>query len=396
MIQKISFIACAFFTIFFSCKGNHDFETIKANELFSISYGKFDDELNMFSLSSVGAMHTNMTMRDGFFYIANGEAKKIMEMNSYGDLLTIFYNTNETDQERQSDESASLRKKAIRYPFNNLGAIAVDSRKHVYVASEMPKERQEKDGGLLYSQVVLKFSRDGESEDFIGQQGLGSMPFPFIKNIYTTRRDELVVVCVSTGGLIVYWFSEAGKLLYEAPIIAKELPSLKDAPNAVASMPEAIPDCEKRKLFVKVDYYAPRIDFDSKAETGIDYVQTRVYALDIEKGMYDEGISIPPYEETVVKEYDKLIFRLPFDFLGAVKGGWLFFMIANDKGFSVQAVNVETGKTISRNTALSHKDLLYSSFSLSDAGILSALLINDDKAHVVWYHFDSLLAPLPQ
>lgn len=389
-MKKFILLAVATFVLFLSCKNKTDFESINANELFSLSYGKFDDELNMFALSTVGSMHTNMTMRDGFFYIANGEARKIMEMNSYGDLLTLFYNASENEQ----NANTSSQKKLIRYPFNNLGPIAADSRKYVYVASEVPKERQEKEAGFLYNQVVLKFSRDGENEDFIGQQGLGSMPFPFIKNIYTTRRDELVVVCVSPDGLIAYWFSEAGKLLYETTIVAKELPPLKDNANAVASMPEAIPDCEERKIYVKADYYAPRIDLDSKAETGIDFVETKLYTLDIEKGAYDEGIIIPPYEETVSKEYDKLVFRLPYDFLGSVKDGWLFFMISNDKGFSVQAVNLASGEIISRNILLSHKDLLYSSFALSDAGILSALLINDDKAHVVWYHFDTLLASL--
>jgi len=78
--------------LFVSCKRSNVVESVDENELFSISYGNFEDQLNMFDLTNVGNIHTSMTMRDGFFYIANGEAGKIMELNSYGDLLTLYYN----------------------------------------------------------------------------------------------------------------------------------------------------------------------------------------------------------------------------------------------------------------------------------------------------------------
>ena len=62
--------------------------SVGENELFRLEYGSFEDELNLFSLSGTGSVNTYMAMRDGFFYIANGESKKIMELNSYGDLLS--------------------------------------------------------------------------------------------------------------------------------------------------------------------------------------------------------------------------------------------------------------------------------------------------------------------
>ncbi|MBP3709805.1 MAG: hypothetical protein J6I73_05315 [Treponema sp.] len=400
----------AFAALAVSCNKSNVIESVEETELFSLSYGYFDDELNMFSISDVGNIHTNMTMRDGFFYIANGEAGKIMELNSYGDLLTLYYNEDDSESVNSIFQSASFPaaveqssgssvRKAISYPFNKPGAIAVDSRKYMYIASEMPKERQEKDesGMLLYSQIVLRFSRNGNAEDFIGQQGVGGTPFSFIKNIYTTNDDELVVVCATNNGLTAYWFSENGVLLYEIPLLEKDVPLMPDASaNAeiIAMMQEAIPDYSSRTLFIKVDYYTPRIDEDAKIESGIDYVQTIIFPLSIETGQYGTPITIPPYEETISADYSKLVFRLPYDFLGVSSSGWLFFIISTSNGFNVEMVQPSSQKILQRQFNINHDNMLYYSLSLSDAGIISALFIEKEKARVVWWRTDSLTAAI--
>ena len=126
-------------------------------------------------------------MRDGFFYIANGESQKIMEMNSYGDLLTLFFNEESglVPDLELSEDSVDTTRKAISYPFNILGPIAVDSQKTVYVVDSLPPEQQVfgTDENLLFRQVVLRFSSDGKVLDYIGQQGVGGTPFPYIKKI---------------------------------------------------------------------------------------------------------------------------------------------------------------------------------------------------------------------
>jgi len=76
MIQKIAACMIVFSVCFFSCKNSPSVESVKEDELFSLSYGRFEDQLNMFDLADIGNVHTSMTMRDGFFYIANGEAEK--------------------------------------------------------------------------------------------------------------------------------------------------------------------------------------------------------------------------------------------------------------------------------------------------------------------------------
>ena len=61
-----------------------------------------------------------------------------------------------------------------------------NSKKCIYTVCTIPRNRQEQgEGGILYSQPVLRFTRDGSSVDYIGQQGPGGTPFPHIRNIYT-------------------------------------------------------------------------------------------------------------------------------------------------------------------------------------------------------------------
>ena len=217
MIRKITSVllisACIIFT---SCLGNETVQSINETELFSLPYGKFEEQLSVSDLNNVGDVRFGITMQDGFFYIINGEAKKIMELNSYGDLLTLFYN--------EDSETASLLEKSnkpaesvhheVSYPFDYPGMLAVDSYKNIYTVCSIPRDRQElsDDGNTLYSQTVLRFARDGSSLEYIGQQGPGGTPFPFIKNIYTTSKDELVVTAVDTEGTVVYWFATDGFL----------------------------------------------------------------------------------------------------------------------------------------------------------------------------------------
>ena len=67
-----------------------------------------------------------------------------MELNSYGDLLTLYYNEPEGESETRSMQNTASKRKSIAYPFTDPGAIAVDSRKRMYVVSTMPKSGRKK------------------------------------------------------------------------------------------------------------------------------------------------------------------------------------------------------------------------------------------------------------
>ena len=401
MNKKISFAAFLGLSIsilFTSCLGNETVQSISETELFKIPYGKFEEQLSVSDLNNVGNVRYGINMRDGFFYIINGEAKKIMELNSYGDLLTLFYNEDSEiasllNKSNRADESIHHE---VSYPFDYTGMLAVDSNKNIYTVCSIPRDRQElsDDGKTLYSQTVLRFARDGSSVEYIGQQGPGGTPFPFIKNIYTTSRDELVVTSVSTEGTIVYWFASDGFLKYMVPVETKSVPTLSnvdDTSNQFWTISNVIPDPATYKLYVQIDYYTTYLDEDSKVQSGVNFVQSLLYPLNVEIGNYEAPVTIPPYEESVVSDYSRLTYRIPYDFLGVTKNGWKFFIVKTEKGFNIEMIQSETQRILRRQFNVDHNNMLFDTMSLSLDGIITALYLEKESARIVWYRTDNLI-----
>jgi hypothetical protein len=390
-------------TVVTGCSRSKNVASVNRNELFTLKYGSFEDELNVFNLSDVGTVNTAMTMRDGFFYIANGESKKIMELNSYGDLLNLYYNEdfNHKPSFANKNDSQNTTRKAIVYPFNTLGPIAVDSRKYLYAVDTLPQDRQEQDTEkrLLLSHIILRFSSDGVFMDYLGQQGPGGTPFPFIKNIYTTKNNELVVVCTTNDGTVVYWFNTNGFLLFTIPITTKTVPdpyTKTDSPGGYVSVENVIPDQLSRTLYLKIDYFENTLDPTLKVQSSIDYTHTLVYPLAVETGRYAAPVEIPSYEDSVSDGMSKELYDLPYDFLGVTDNGWFIFIVPTETGYMVQAVEAGGQKILKRSIALDNSKMLYYSFSLSDSGIISALFIERDHAEVIWWRTDSLIASFHQ
>ena len=120
----------------------------------------------------------------------------------------------------------------------------------------------------------------------------------------------------------------------DAPMIAAE----GESSEVYLTIENVIPDPSSYKLFVNIDYYTSYIDEDSKLYSGVNYLQTILYPLNILTETYEDSVSIPPYEESVVADYSKLVYKIPYDFLGVTKNGWKFFIIKNDTGFDVVIV----------------------------------------------------------
>ena len=289
-MRKIYFIATllAASLVFTSCVKTETVQSISETELFSLPYGNFEEQLSVTDLNDVGNVRFGIAMQDGFFYIVDGESKKILELNSYGDLLTLFYNEDSQtarllDNSNRPDISIHHE---ISYPFDYPGMIAVDSNKNIYTVCSVPWDRQEKsdDGSTLYSHTVLRFARDGSSVDYIGQQGPGGTPFPYIRKIYTTSKDELVVVAAATDGIQVYWFASDGFLKYMIPVTTKDAPTeltKEEHSDLFLTIQNVVPDPVSYKLYVHIDYYSSYVDEDSKVQSGINYIQTLLYPLNI-------------------------------------------------------------------------------------------------------------------
>lgn len=371
---------------------------LEKQEVFTIEYGNFEDEINFFDYSQVGNISSGLAMRDGFFYIANSELGKVMELNSYGDLLTLYYNS-ETNPKPSfaTDEGEVLNatRRAISYPFNKISDVVVDSKKQMFVVDCLPADRQEVDEALgeQLTQVVLRFDGDGNFVDYIGQQGPGGTPFPYVKNIYVTNSCELVVVCSTGNGMTVYWFAENGHVLFTVPIEKENVPVPYSDENQEFYMEidNVVPDYSERKIYIKADFSVPHIDESSHMQSGISFDRTQLYVFNIESVEYEKPLTILPYTEKSVDEFSNVQYDLPYEFLGVTDSGWFFFIISTDDGFELQMVQNNGQVILNRKLTADHRKTIYYKFNLSNSGILSELVADSEKVHVNWWRTDSLI-----
>lgn len=377
-----------FSLLIFSCEKNSGLSNVRREEKFTLEYGNFENQIRLFNLNSTDEINTDIAMRDGFFFISNGESQKILQMNSFGELLTLYHNPETSpaplfDGAGADSNSAYSTKKTVDYPFNSPSLLAADSRQYFYAVETLPKERHEFSDGKILRQIVLRFNSDS-FVNYIGQQGIGGTPFPFVRKIYTTQSNNLVVVCVTIEGFLVFCYDGAGTLLYERLIKYSDAPEYggeKSQGERFSEIENIVPDPSSRRLFIKADYY----ENSASASEPL----TVIFPFDPYSGEFKDGIEIPPYEESVTQGLAKQSFKLPYNFIGAASD-WLFFMISVDSGCVVQMVNFQNGRILRRHLGYDTAGTVYSAFSLSETGIISAILAGRENAKVVWWRTDNL------
>ena len=404
-IFKLIFFTCAVSFILFSSDTDSIVGNLKTEELFSLNYGNYEDEFHLYT-SEPADYFSSLVMRDGFFYVADSASKKVNQFSSYGDLVSILYNPvnnpvpsfvqlSDIEVANTGFPTEAATKRSTEYPFNKITGISTDSRQYLYVVDYLPEGRYETDSetGQLLRQVVLRFSADGTFIDYIGQQGPGGIPFPTIKNIYTTNNNELITVCISPEKYIVYWFSEDGFLKYTIPFYFDQLPSInvENSSESFASIGNIVPDYNQQKLYIKIDYSSMTYDISSQVQSGINYEKTVLYTFNLLTEQYEEPLAVPSYEETISSEYSKEVYNIPYDFLGITESGWYFFLLANKEGYSVMMIAPNGEKIIKRNLKINDDDLIYYNISLSYNGIITGLLSDRQKTSVVWWRTDSII-----
>ena len=133
-------------------------------------------------------------------------------------------------------------------------------------------------------------------------------------------------------------------------------------------------------------------DASSQVQSGINYEKTYLYPFNLETEQYEEPLVIPSYEETISSEYSKVVYNIPYDFLGVTESGWYFFILANRDGYSVMMVAPNGEKIVKRNLNINDDGLIYYNISLSNNGIITGLLSNSQKTSIVWWRTDNIIA----
>jgi hypothetical protein len=394
-----SFSALAFLgaaLIFTAACRNNAINSVEREDLFSLEIGPMEDQIALYKLDgSRGIRRTGFTMRDGLFYIADGNSGKIVRYNSYGNLLFMIYNdeTNPpplTLRTNISEEEQATRW-AYSYPLEEPGWIAVDSRKHIFVEDRLPPQeyRFDSETKALLDGIILHFDQNGRFINYLGMEGIGGGPFPRIIGMSTSVRDELAVICRLPDGWDIYWYSSSGALLYIVKISSSIIPALNGWPEALSVVDGimAVPDA--RQLLVKVDYSRDTFDQSTNTRTGSEPISSVVWTLNVEDGSYSSSVEIPLYE--IVESGRPADVKVFYSMLGAARNGKALFYFPVENGYTLLFVDTHTREQRRGYVQFSNDELGYNDFFLSTEGILSAMLADNFNVKLVWWRTDRFM-----
>jgi hypothetical protein len=394
---------------------------LKREQLFALGYGSTEDQLDLFQVDrSEATQKTCITMREGIFYISNGAGGKVVRYSSFGDPLSMIYNpaknpapivlkTVAARQEKSpeggisraaaapagaSSDDEGLGRKAVPYAFRSAGEIAVDSNQTVYVEDRLPPERRVQDKGsdAVLDRVILRFGKDGQFIDYLGQEGSGGTPFPYILGLYTTASDDCVVVSILQSAWLVHWFDKSGVLASSLRLSRDELPMPEKAEGLIANLDKIVPDSSGKALILKIDYYRASVDPTTKAEAGTEFASSWVYRMDLKDGKYSDRWQIHAMEKSAKLADGKSIkySRVP-ELLGAT-GRNFYLIYADDDGKTYVSTYDRTTRDTARfSIDISPDEMYYNAYYLSPSGVLCALLGTKYEARIVWWRFDKQL-----
>ena len=390
-----------FFTII-SCRSG-DGGLLEKESLFKIQYGRMEDQMNIVRASrDLSPRKNRIIMKNGIFHVSNGRSCKIMEFNSYGEILNLYYNSEKNPEpvilnESGKDDTTSTRN-VFSYPFSDIGEIGIDSRKNLFIDDRIAENRIEMDEqlGVPLDRIILQFDQSGKYIDYLGQEGGGGTPFSYIEKIRLTLRDELVVFTRNTGGWKIFWFSPAGKPLYVVDIKNDALP-FPDGVDEEYSFPdlETI-DCDMtyRIIYLKIDYYTDHSKDPESEETGILFENSLIWNLDVREGRYDEYIEIPAYrlEKDKPQVYEDEVTNLLYEFIGTSGDGICYLISLNGRNsYDLMLLNRD-GKVLEhRAINLGDNRLLVRELCISSDGIMTGLLGWEEFMEVAWWRTDGYL-----
>ena len=373
----------------FSCQDERKKEMAR-EDLFSLFYGSFEEELNLSRLGERGEnVDSQICMKDGFFYISNSDAKKVMKFTSFGDLLSIHYNdqcNNAVTRISDKKDSSLSTLNTIQYPFNYPSLLAVTDEKDMYVVDILADGRLEYDydKDIALKNIVLHFNDRGEFIDYIGQEGYGGSPFPPISTIISNKKNELIVLCKMRENFSLYYYTKEGLLLHKYSISPSSLPPMyKKDDFTYMNIDMSFPSYSEDVIYVKCDYYIEEIDKSSKAKKGIEYDKSILHIFDREKKEYIASQELPFYEGVEIIGGDKIKFKKIYELLGISEEGKAFLICPHKDTYAFAIFDTKTQKTSSQ--ILDIPPCMYSNFSLSKDGILSALLAKEEEVLISWW-----------
>ena len=399
-MKKILLLFISICLLSFSCKDS-DTSMLKGEHLFNIKYGKMDDQIDIsYERYTAPTYPAIIRMVNGIVYIMNGNLRKIMKFTSYGDLITLVgrRSINSTPILLEDNEFLSevANRKAVFFPFNNIETIKVDRRQYIYVSDLLPQERFEYDekNGIMLSNIIYTFDNNCNYINSLGQDGIGGIPFPFIKNIETNNNNDIIVVTITETKQIIFWFTEKGDLKYKIELDDDSIPHPSEDLNFYYSIETIkVPDRE-HLLYIKTNYYERKTDPVSGILSDLDFYKSYINVLDIDAGEYINMVEIPEVYTTTENQINLMERHLQvlYTFMDIIDSKYLFFTsIINDKTMQILILDTDGKVTGESRISIEFEKYHHIDFDISSEGIISAILAGDSEATVVWWRANSIL-----
>ena len=228
---------------------------------------------------------------------------------------------------------------------------------------------------------------------YVGQEGVGGIPFPYVESIHLTDRDELVVVTREAQAWRVFWYTKNGELVYHVEIDLQHLPDAADA-KSFSSLEKIVPDMNTYYLYLMLYYYAEEYDESTGSKSAIQNTNTLIYRLDIQNSRYDGYVEVPEegIREVRVGARIQEISAPSFELLGITSGGHFFLLRNEDLSRYLLLILDSDGKVEKRGYIfIEDTSLAYKLVAVERSGLLFALLCNDYQVQVVWWRCDKFL-----
>jgi hypothetical protein len=388
--------------LFCGCNGEQVL-SVTREDLFSLDIGRLEDQIDLFDLEGDRSVQkTSLAMRDGLFYISNGNGGKIVRYTSYGDLLFMIYNedTNPPPLSLRplGEHDGVVTRWALTYPLYSPGSIAVDSRKHIYAEDRFPYERHNFDmeNKVLLDSMILHFDADGRFVEYLGKEGAGGTPFPRISGVFASIQDELAVICRLPQGWNIFWFDSEGMPLYQIPLPDEDIPIPRDRSGVFPSVDTIIAAPDARRLFIKVDYYRDIYDESTNIRSGNEGSGSVIWIMNVEDGSYADSIEVPFFEHTFTVNNRRVTENLLYSMLGVIRDNRVFLSFPVEGGYSILILSADSREQRRGFINVENDELMFNTFYLSEDGILSGLLATNWEVKLVWWRTDRLAGELAQ
>lgn len=366
---------------FFSCRPED--RLLEKEDLFVIPMGIMADELDYFyRANTLLPGSSDLFVQNGRIYLTSSHAGKIMEMNSYGDLLSLIYNPQTNPEPAQYLKQDNREESLIRirkWNFRQIDHIAADEER-LLVVDRVEDGLASNNEGILYNRVILRFDQEGEYLDSLGQEGVNGTPFSYIQDLRITRNGEIVVITQSSSDKVIFWFSSEGQLLYKVVLDNAHLPQVEDPGWSPGQIEKIAPDLAGYKLYLKIDYFPLEDSPEGEA-------MSRLYTLDLQDEAYGSFFDIPRFEVVLG---DQTIEGVN-EYLGAVAGGLHFFIGSDFNGkYHLTVMDAEGAVKTSRILRIQDQDTIFRNLYLAPNGLLAGIFYEEKGARVSWWRADRI------